>query len=360
LRLDDRYGVSFVPDSEGWNTSLRGEYSVYVRINSKGLRDVEHEYSKGPGVTRILVLGDSMTAAIQVPLADTFVKVVEEQLRDAFPTSRFEVINAGVIGYGTTNELLFFRDEGYKYEPDIVLLAFFTGNDVTDNVQAPLFELKDGTLTELSVSYPSTRLLAPWERPGGFLRNTRNFLYTHSRLYSVSIELLVYTAIQRWPPLLNWLVNAGMVEVTRPAMNLGNIYAFLNPAPEAWTMTEALVTDLQCQVEAHDAQLVVAILPDESEVDEERWQVVLESCPELREKQTRVLERSTERIANFLEDQGIDYVQLVPALRDYARESGDSLYYRYDGHFTPTGHRVVGQTIADDFVQEWEDSERPE
>ena len=352
LRLDDTYGVSFVPGSEGWNTSLRGEYSVYVKINSKGMRDVEHEYSKKPGVTRILVLGDSMTAAIQVPLADTFVKVLEERLQDAFPTSRFEVVNAGIIGYGTTNELLFFRDEGYRYEPDIVLLVFFTGNDVTDNVLAPLFELKDGTLTELPARYPSTRLLAPWERPGGFLRNARNFLYTHSRLYSVSIELLVYSAVQRWPPLLDWLVNAGMVEVTRPAMNLGNIYAFLDPPPEAWTMTEALIMDLKRQVETHGGRLVVAILPDESEVDEKRWQAVLESYPELRERQAQVLERPTERIARFLEDQDVDYVQLAPALRRCATESEDSLYYCYDGHFTPLAHRVVGQTIADYFVQE--------
>ncbi len=354
LQLDNRYGVSFVPNAEGWNSSLRGEYSTYVEINSKGLHDLEHDYHKSPGVVRILALGDSVTAAIQVPLTDTFLKIAERQLNNTFSEPHFEVINAGVIGYGTSNELLFFKDEGHKYEPDFVLLAFFTGNDVIENVNSPLFELKDGELKEVRASPSPTDLLAPWEQPGNSLRKARNFLYTHSRLYSVSIELLVYTAIQRYPPLVQLLVDAGMIEVTRPAINLGNLYAYRVPPQEAWTMTEALILELRHQVEAHDARLVVAILPDESEVDEERWQTILEHYPELSDKQAQTSHRPSDILEEFLEEQAIDYIQCTPALRDYAWGSEAPLYYRYDGHFTPLGHRAAGQCISDYLVEEYE------
>jgi len=37
---------------------------------------------------------------------------------------RFEVLNAGVSNWGTDNPLLYFRSEGRKYRPDLVLLAF--------------------------------------------------------------------------------------------------------------------------------------------------------------------------------------------------------------------------------------------
>lgn len=354
LQLDDRYGMSFVPNAEGWNTSLRAEYRTYVTINSQGLRDAEHAYKKRPGSTRVLVLGDSITAAIQVPLTDTFVKIVEEKLNEVFPERHFQVINAGVIGYGTANELLFFTGEGYKYQPDVVLLAFFTGNDIMDNINPPIFKLEDGDLIELPFQYPSSRLLAPWERPGGFLRKTRNFLYTHSRLYSVSIELLVYAAIQRWPPLVSWLVDAGMIEVTRPARNLGNIHAFWNPPPEAWSITEALILELKRQAEGHDARLVVAILPDESEVDRERWQAILESYPELNKKQADVSQRATDLVEGFLEEHDIEYIPCAPTLRDYVQDSEIPLYYRYDGHLTPAGHRAVGQCISDYFIERLE------
>jgi hypothetical protein len=71
LQIDERYGLSFIPSSQGWNTSLRGEYSTYITVNSKGLRDVDRGYHKPHGVTRVLVLCDSMTAAVRVPLKDT-------------------------------------------------------------------------------------------------------------------------------------------------------------------------------------------------------------------------------------------------------------------------------------------------
>jgi hypothetical protein len=55
-----------------------------------------------------------------------------------------EVINAGVAAYGTGQELLLLDKEGAKYEPDLVLLLFFVGNDVANNNYK--LELWDGNL----------------------------------------------------------------------------------------------------------------------------------------------------------------------------------------------------------------------
>ena len=48
--------------------------------HSLGYRDVEHTREKPPGVFRIAVLGDSMTEARQVSIADTFCKQLEKRL----------------------------------------------------------------------------------------------------------------------------------------------------------------------------------------------------------------------------------------------------------------------------------------
>jgi hypothetical protein len=99
---------------------------------------------------------------------------------------------------------------------------------------------------------------------------------------------------------------------------------------------------------------VVAILPDESEVDEERWQTILEHYPELSNKQAQISHRPSDILEEFLEEQAIDYIQCTAALRDYAWGSEAPLYYRYDGHFTPLGHRVAGQCMSDYLVEEYE------
>jgi hypothetical protein len=59
-----------------------------------------------------------------------------------------------VSGYGTAQELIMLRERVWAYDPDVVLLAFTTNNDVSDNLRAlkrdeaiPYFRLQDGKLT---------------------------------------------------------------------------------------------------------------------------------------------------------------------------------------------------------------------
>jgi hypothetical protein len=124
-------GWSHTPVKEGhWTV---GEDRIRVKINSKGLRDKEYAYRKEEGTFRILVLGDSFTEALQVPVDDTFCNVLERELNRR--QRHFEVINGGFAGVGTDYELLFLKREGYKYYPDLVILAFF-GNDIYDNYRS--------------------------------------------------------------------------------------------------------------------------------------------------------------------------------------------------------------------------------
>ena len=51
---------------------------------------------------------------------------------------RVEIVNFGVSGYGTSTEWIALQREGWAYQPDLVLLAFFSGNDLRNNV----FELE--------------------------------------------------------------------------------------------------------------------------------------------------------------------------------------------------------------------------
>jgi len=97
------------------------ETKYVFSTNSKGLRDDEYLYEKGPH-KRVIILGDSFTAG-RVASKNTFPEVLETLLRSY--DDRFQVINAGNDGWGTDNEYLFYENEGYKYEPDLVILAFF-------------------------------------------------------------------------------------------------------------------------------------------------------------------------------------------------------------------------------------------
>ena len=124
------------------------DYDVLVTTNAKRLRGEEYPYKKSEGVTRILALGDSFTFGFGVNVEESYSNVLAKLLNDSQrvgKTRQYEVINAGVPGWGTAQELVFWDVEGHKYDPDIVTLCL-VGNDPQDNVNAGLFDLRDGHL----------------------------------------------------------------------------------------------------------------------------------------------------------------------------------------------------------------------
>lgn len=351
IQFHQTLGHAFRPNVEGWNTSLRGEYSAYIKINSKGLRDQEYPYHKGTGAFRILILGDSFTAGLQLPEAETFPKLLEARLKQHNPQRKFEVINAGVVGYSTDKQLAYFTQEGYKYQPDLVILAFFIGNDLTDNIWRALYSFENGQLVPDPPHRDDERFTPFWARPGTTFRNVRNFLYRNSRLYSVSIELLTLSTVQKIPGLTQSLTAMGLVEITQPAINYGNLYAFRNLPDIAWETTEALIRQLKQEVESRDSQLLIVILPDETDIDERRRQEILETYTDLIKLETLQAGPPTQHLAALLDSADIAYLQLLPALQTALQTSQTPLYYPYDGHWTPAGHRVAAQAIYDYLIE---------
>lgn len=128
LYLDDpELGKRMRPGWEGL------EFEAPVKINSKGLRSPEIPYAKAEGVYRVLALGDSWTFGFRMNEPDAYPRQLERELSERAAargdSRRFEVINAGVIGYSTDQEAAYLRIEGWKYQPDLVLVNYYPVND---------------------------------------------------------------------------------------------------------------------------------------------------------------------------------------------------------------------------------------
>ena len=132
------------PHSEFWHTSVDGSWKFVT--NNRGFRDTrDFPYAKPAGTLRVLSLGDSHTQGYEVRQLATFSAVLERYLRSH--GIRAEVLNTGVSGFSTAEELAFLENEGYRYQPDVVVLAFYA-NDFVDNLKADLFGLDQGRLVE--------------------------------------------------------------------------------------------------------------------------------------------------------------------------------------------------------------------
>jgi hypothetical protein len=164
----EHYGWAY---RAGAKASMHG---VWTTINSRGYRGEEHPREKTPGRTRIVMLGDSVLFGPQVTDEETFASLLESRTR------RYEVINLGVEGYGTDQELLLLEREALGYEPDLVILNFFIDNDVQNNALSwdqsrfpkPYFTLEDDQLRlhDEHLKLSAIRRMAQW-------------LQDHSHLY---------------------------------------------------------------------------------------------------------------------------------------------------------------------------------
>ncbi len=102
-------------------------FTSQVTINARGLRDRAHALAKPAGVRRVVAVGDSFTWGWGVDDGLAWADLLERDLGPGV-----EVVNLGVPGFSTDQELLFLEREGVRYAPDLVLLCFAL-NDVEGN-----------------------------------------------------------------------------------------------------------------------------------------------------------------------------------------------------------------------------------
>ena len=101
-----------------------------IAISSMGFRDIEYDKKKNAGVFRILCLGDSTTFGYGIPLESTYHSLLEDRLncRQERGGRRYDVINAGVVGYTSLQGLGMLLFRGAEFKPDLVT-AYFGVNE---------------------------------------------------------------------------------------------------------------------------------------------------------------------------------------------------------------------------------------
>ena len=349
------YGWRNIPKASGWE-SCYGECAVQVTINSLGLRDVETSYEKPAGTKRVLLLGDSMTAGMQVPLEDTFGKQAQARLNDS-STSEWQILNAAVNGYGTDNELIYYRLEGVKFKPDIVIVGMYLANDIYNNSRT--LELGTGgqghkPFFELTESGELTLQNFPVENTDTFSIRVGTFLKRHFQLPRFVAQTLNLRG--EVPTLLKPLVGlfsgnrgveagTGTNEEAQTDAGDGKASEAITPGTicdpvyspeieEAWEITKGIIDQLRADVEAEGSQLAFLLIP-----------TTAQTLPP-KEGEAWYCERPNQILTDFLDEEGIPYLDLLPSFRDHMLSGGETLYYERDFDMNEAGHHLAGEQLA--------------
>ena len=256
-----------------------------VRVNAQSIRATRIYPSSAPdGTRRVVIVGDSYTWGENVGNAETFAAQMESV------ATGLEVLNLGVHGYGTDQQLLRLRRDGLPFRPDVVVLAIF-GQNIHRNVlrfrdyAKPRFVLEDGALVLEPRTVPS---------PEELLRTSQRLPV--SRLLALGRRAFT-----------NALARSTLGDVSRS---------------ERWYVTRALLHAAWRESEAAGARFLLVYIP---------WTVRREPLD---------LERP---IAAWANDSGVPFLNLRRTFLELPAEEHERLY---GGHWTPLGHRRAAEAIA--------------
>jgi len=342
-RHDDVIGVTHRPGAEGWFTR---EGRDYIRINSDGLRDREHSITKPANMFRIAVLGDSYAQALQLPMEKAFWSIMESKLRScpALSNRSVEVINFGVSGYGTAQELLTLREKVWKYDPDVVLLTVTTGNDISDNSrllkaneEIPYFVLSEEKLV-LDDSFRNRRAYR-WRNstPG----SAWNYIVDRSLSLKGIREGIIATSAsyKTWRTQSNSALNEQGL--------FNQVYHDPRDAAwrDAWRVTEMLIAEMSREVRNRGRKFFVITLSSSAQVNPDpKFRASF-----MQQEGISDLFYPDLRIQSLCDREAIPILVLAPVLQDYA-ERNHVFLHGFDGtgkgHWNEQGHAVAGELIA--------------
>jgi lysophospholipase L1-like esterase len=317
-------------------TYFRQEFRTDIRINSLGLRGPEVTRSKAPGTLRILALGDSFTEGSEVPWEDVLSARLERAL-NAEPGPRVEVINAGVRGYGTADELLLLERLGFDLSPDLILLGFCVHNDVSDNQKRRLYDFSS-TPPKLQSGPPPGRAALAFLRVKESLSRRSN-LYQAMRLKLAGMQRADATIVKLG--LRRAAGNAPAQGLEEAEVDSG--YWFLQPMPDRFARgleyTGLLLARMREESAERGIPIIVYFIPTREQVESERWERLKRSGGFNDEDRSRPQQLLT-AIAGRL---GIESVDPLPRFLDASPST--PLYYRVDAHWRSEGHRLAAEAL---------------
>jgi hypothetical protein len=319
--LDPRYlcrvrGCMIYSQLYGWDLrpGFEGQlHDVWMTVDARGHRGDGRVRPVPPGRARVVMLGDSITFGSWARDGDTFSALLD---------GHYDLINLGVEGYDTAQELLKFEHEGSGYRPDVVVLNFTVANDVSDNASGisgreeeggqwpvPYFTLDargSPVLHDAHMRLTAARRLAQWMQDESYLVN----------------RLSLVPRVNRVAPLPD------------PQHAPSRFWESPSARDDAERVTVALIALLQERVRVERARFVVLLHPD---------QPTFEMRSSL-----------ADRLHKALDEGGVGPVVSMAAAYRHWPFGWSRISRDYQGHLTPLGHRMAAteiEAVVDSLLQ---------
>ena len=278
-------------------------------------------------------MGDSFTWGFSVNNDEIFTEVLERQLGN-----NYEVLNFGVSGFGRGQQWLQLQRDVLAFEPDIVLVMAYPGNDLYDNLAdrpsleiypRPSFSLSENgeLLTHgLPLTNPSGDFAERWA-----LRTLGKWMGLYQRSYLFRV---LYHAIDS--------LNITF-EKPKATTYINEIFLVQQLPRVEWEIRveRAILNEMKTELDRRGITLLYALAPSREQVrPAEQAQLETQAIDERIDwtQPDRLLQQAAASLS-------IPTLDLLKSLQAYERR-GEKVYFDKDFHWNKLGNEVVGQTLA--------------
>ena len=279
----------------GWEMLPSAPHYTYrhrVEVNALGLRGAEVPAEKAAGEVRVLALGDSLTYGQGVADADTLPARLEDELERLAPDRAWRVVNAGLRGYSTPQELGLLRELGPRIRPDVCVLLWYWNDLNASDVEGLFAELSASGPIAFDLGEPFEGRAALLWRMKQVLRRSALVMYAHDALRA-----------REGRPTAAY-VEEGLARLAPMLEEFRSLCAELGARP------------------------LLAVIPDVGSLAGEHWTAPL-----------------ADRAASLAEAAGLPVVRLAPALAPLAQD-GDPPILPFDGHYDPAANGAMAERLA--------------
>ncbi|MBI2037813.1 MAG: SGNH/GDSL hydrolase family protein [Candidatus Magasanikbacteria bacterium] len=333
----------------------RGRYDgevkrkVHVKTNSLGFVGEEFIKEKNEGALRVAVLGDSFAQGIQIDYEKTYVYLLKNNLQSSLasnPSSSYksaEVLNFGIGGMGTADEMKYYSKYASQYHPDVVVLSFYLGNDISDN--GYYFEDREKLLSSSTADWDAV--------PQYGAVKGKDFLALKDKIYrKLAIVRFMDKAVRTLPVLNNLAVTLGLfrppVPVDEAGLNLPHWdYYYLDPldserAKHAAFSSE-LINNFRNELEKDGVKLIVMLIPEGKTVNQDLLNAFKNNHPKLKDYVFNPVGMENKLIEGL--NPGAAVLNLRGSLERQVLNHNE-MYNSGIHHFSEKGHIVVSEELA--------------
>jgi len=348
-RADPEYVFMLRPGGKGENVVALADgkrKTVHLDLSTQGIRDSEIP-PKEPGEFRIAMLGDSFTMGHAVEAGDAISKQLENKLLAAVPGQRIRVINCGIGGGGTLQELGMLRERAFPLQPDLVILQLYLGNDV-DNA----LEVVNKRQRAYNILWHETLSNYCFRNLPRF--RTEDWIFRHVRAY----QALRMATKQRWA--LSFIESLRFIDPVneprepseeRPDTLEVDLTDWYPELEEGMQILKDHVLQMRKECQSRGIDFMAYCVPDMDEISDDCWVAATRGAESSGQYQRL---KGIDVLDAFFADQAIPHISVVGPLR----KAGpiESVYYVFDGHLTKLGNATVAQEwtryLADGYLRD--------